>query len=122
MKDPGLPPILEEPPAHSIQYQHDMLGEEISGGVTVPIVEDMIEGAMPCHLSNEDMALVLYKPVNKPALVGLNITSPSIIVSSDLIRGLKSKLIMTKLSLYLNLIFGLFTIYIILQYCTLYNF
>ena len=80
-----------------------MLGEEISGGVTMPIVEDMIEGAMPCHLSNEDMALVLYKPVNKPALVGLNITSPSIIVSSDLIRGLKSKLIMTKLSLYVNL-------------------
>uniref|UniRef100_A0ACD5TCM4 Uncharacterized protein n=1 Tax=Avena sativa TaxID=4498 RepID=A0ACD5TCM4_AVESA len=100
--DPGLPPILEEPPAHSIQYQHEMLGGEISSGVTVPIVEDMIDGTMPCHLSSEDMALVLYKPVNKPALLGLNIASPSIIVSSDLIRGLKSKLIMTKLLLCLD--------------------
>uniref|UniRef100_A0ACD5TCN2 Uncharacterized protein n=1 Tax=Avena sativa TaxID=4498 RepID=A0ACD5TCN2_AVESA len=89
--DPGLPPILEEPPAHSIQYQHEMLGGEISSGVTVPIVEDMIDGTMPCHLSSEDMALVLYKPVNKPALLGLNIASPSIIVSSDLIRGLKNQ-------------------------------
>jgi hypothetical protein len=80
-----------------------MLGEEISNGVTVPIVEDMIEGSMPCHLSSEDMALVLYKPVNKPALLGLNIASPSIIVSSDLIRGLKSKLIVAKLLLYFDL-------------------
>jgi hypothetical protein len=80
-----------------------MLGEEISNGVTVPIVEDMIEGSMPCHLSSEDMALVLYNPVNKPALLGLNIASPSIIVSSDLIRGLKSKLIVAKLLLYFDL-------------------
>lgn len=89
--DPGLAPILEEPPAHSVQYQHEMLGEETSSGVTVPIMEGMVQDAMPCHLSSEDMSLVLYKPVNKPALLGLSIANPSIIVSSDLIRSLKNQ-------------------------------
>lgn len=90
--DPGLPPILEEePPAPSIQFQHEMMRGEMNSGVTVPIVEDMIEGAMPTHLSSEDRALVLYKPVNSPALIGPSISNPSIIVSSDLIRGLKSQ-------------------------------
>ncbi|XBI45271.1 hypothetical protein VPH35_109762 [Triticum aestivum] len=68
-----------------------MLGEEINSGVNMPIVEDMIEGAMPSHLSSEDKALVIYKPVNKPTLFGLSIANPSIIVSSDLIRGLKNQ-------------------------------
>ncbi|XBH61459.1 uncharacterized protein [Aegilops tauschii subsp. strangulata] len=90
--DPGLPPILEEElPCPSIPYQHQMLGEEINSGINMPIVEDMIEGAMPSHLSSEDKALVIYKPVNKPTLFGLSIANPSIIVSSDLIRGLKNQ-------------------------------
>lgn len=93
-----------------------MLGEEINSGVTVPIVEDMIEGAMPSHMSSEDKALVIYKPVNKPTLFGLSITNPSIIVSSDLIRGLKSKSIMTKLLLYLYLPSYACLLFIILQY------
>jgi hypothetical protein len=86
-----------------------MLGEETSSGVTVPIMEGMVQDAMPCHLSSEDMSLVLYKPVNKPALLGLSIANPSIIVSSDLIRSLKSKLIMPKLYyIWINLLLHLY--------------
>ena len=93
-----------------------MLGEEISSGANMPIVEDMIEGAMPSHLSSEDKALVIYKPVNKPTLFGLSIANPSIIVSSDLIRGLKSKSIMIKLLLYLYLSSYTCLLFIMLQY------
>ncbi|RCV05517.1 hypothetical protein SEVIR_1G088900v4 [Setaria viridis] len=81
--DPGLPPIMEEePPAPSMAFQ--MLGEKING-VNMPSVEVMMEGVTSHHVPSEDMALVLYKPVDNPG-----ISSSSFIVSSDLIRGLKS--------------------------------
>uniref|UniRef100_A0A0A9G8L5 Uncharacterized protein n=1 Tax=Arundo donax TaxID=35708 RepID=A0A0A9G8L5_ARUDO len=89
--DPELPPIMEEEaPAPSMPFQHEMLGEDISSGINVPSVEDMMEGAMSPHVSSEDMALVLYKPVDNPALFGPGISSSSFTVSSDLIRGLKN--------------------------------
>ncbi|PUZ74029.1 hypothetical protein GQ55_1G032700 [Panicum hallii var. hallii] len=79
--DPGLPPIMEEePPAPSISFQ--MLGEKINSDVNMPSV---MEGSMSHHVPSEDMALVLYKPVDNPG-----ISSSSFIVSSDLIRGLKN--------------------------------
>ncbi|OEL36889.1 hypothetical protein BAE44_0002092 [Dichanthelium oligosanthes] len=89
--DPGLPPIMEEdPPAPSMAFQ--MLGEKINTGVNMPSVEVMMEGAMSHHVpsDSEDMALVLYKPVDNPLPFGPGISSSSFIVSSDLIRGLKS--------------------------------
>lgn len=73
----------EEPPAPSMAFQ--MLGEKING-VNMPSVEVMMEGVTSHHVPSEDMALVLYKPVDNPG-----ISSSSFIVSSDLIRGLKSK-------------------------------
>ncbi|KAF8685997.1 hypothetical protein HU200_043925 [Digitaria exilis] len=87
--DPGLPPIMEEePPAPSMAFQ--MLGEKINHVVDMPSVEVMMEGATSDHVPSEDMALVLYKPVDSPAPFGAGISSSSFIVSSDLIRGLKN--------------------------------
>uniref|UniRef100_A0A0A9CSK3 Uncharacterized protein n=1 Tax=Arundo donax TaxID=35708 RepID=A0A0A9CSK3_ARUDO len=89
--DRELPPIMEEEaPASSMPFQHEMLGEDINSGVNMPSVEDMMEGAMLPHVSSENMALVLYKPVDNPVLFGPGISSSSFIVSSDLIRGLKN--------------------------------
>lgn len=79
----------EEPPAPSIAFQ--MLGEKINHGVDMPSVEVMMEGAASHHVPSEDMALVLYKPADSAAPFGPASSSSSFIVSSDLIRGLKSK-------------------------------
>jgi len=84
----------EEPPAPSMSFQ--MLGEKIDSGVDIPSVEVMMEG-LTHHVPSEDMALVLYKPVDNPVPFGPGISSSSFIVSSDLIRGLKSKYIVTNL-------------------------
>ena len=84
----------EEPPAPSMSFQ--MLGEKINSGVDIPSVEVMMEGLTTHHVPSEDMALVLYKPVDNPPF-GPGISSSSFIVSSDLIRGLKSKYIVTNL-------------------------
>jgi len=82
--DPGLPPIMEEePPAPSISFQE--LGDKINCGVNMPSVEVMMEGSMSHYVPSEDMALVLYKPVENTG-----ISSSSFIVSPDLIRGLKN--------------------------------
>ncbi|CAN6243022.1 unnamed protein product, partial [Urochloa humidicola] len=87
--DPGLPPIMEEePPSPSMAFQ--MLGEEINGGVNMPGLEVVMESAMSHHTPSEDKALVLYKPVDNSVAFGPGISSSSFIVSSDLIRGLKS--------------------------------
>lgn len=87
--DPGLPPIMEEePPAPSMSFQ--MLGEKTNSGVDIPSVEVMMEGLTTHHVPSEDMALVLYKPVDNPIPFGPGISSSSFIVSSDLIRGLKN--------------------------------
>ncbi|WVZ77919.1 hypothetical protein U9M48_025714 [Paspalum notatum var. saurae] len=88
--DPGLPPIMEEePPAPSMAFQ--MMGEKIYSGVNIPSVEVMMEGAISHHAPSEDMALVLYKPVDNTVPFGPGISSSSFIVSSDLIRDLKNK-------------------------------
>ncbi|CAN6277542.1 unnamed protein product [Urochloa humidicola] len=87
--DPGLPPIMEEePPSPSMAFQ--MLGEKINSGVNMPSLEVMMEGVMSQHTPSEDKALVLYKPVDNSVAFGPGISSSSFIVSSDLIRGLKS--------------------------------
>ncbi|XP_062218180.1 uncharacterized protein LOC133918350 [Phragmites australis] len=89
--DRGLPPIMEEePPAPSMAFRREMLGEEINSDVIMPSVEDLMEGAMAPHVSCEDMSLVLYKPVDNLVPFGPGISSSSFIVSSDLIRGLKN--------------------------------
>ncbi|CAN6247214.1 unnamed protein product, partial [Urochloa humidicola] len=89
--DPGLPPIMEEePPSPSMAFQ--MLGEKINGGVNMPSLEVVMEGAMSHHTPSEDKALVLYKPVDNSVAFGPGISSSSFIVSSDLIRGLKTML------------------------------
>jgi hypothetical protein len=85
----------EEPPAPSMSFQ--MLGEKINSGVDIPSVEIMMEGLTTHHVPSEDMTLVLYKPVDNPLSFGPGISSSSFIVSSDLIRGLKSKYIVTNL-------------------------
>jgi hypothetical protein len=98
----------EEPPAPSMEFQ--MLEEKINSGVNMPSVEVMMEGVMSHHVPSEDMALVLYKPVDNSVTFGPGISSSSFIVSSDLIRGLKSKYIATnQLSLitYINIILHL---------------
>lgn len=87
--DAELPPIMEEePPAPSMPFQ--MLGEKINNGVDIPSMEFMMEGLTTHHVPSEDMALVLYKPVDNSAPFGRGISSSSFIVSSDLIRGLKN--------------------------------
>ena len=90
----------EGPPAPSISFQE--LGDKINCGVNMPSVEVMMEGSMSHYVPSEDMALVLYKPV-----YNTGISSSSFIVSPDLIRGLKSKIVTNHLSshLYLNLLF-----------------
>ncbi|KAK3155993.1 hypothetical protein QOZ80_2AG0101420 [Eleusine coracana subsp. coracana] len=89
--DPGLPPIMEEEPtAPSMAFQYEMLGKERTSDVNMPSVEDMVEtSSSPC-MSSEDMALVLYKPVDNSALFGPGISSSSFIVSPDVLRGLKN--------------------------------
>ncbi|KAL6888519.1 hypothetical protein ACP4OV_009545 [Aristida adscensionis] len=87
--DPGLPPIMEEPPQAPMAFQYEMLGEEVNSGVSMPIVEDMMEGIVSPHASTDDMALVVYKQVDNP-VVGPGISSSSFVVSSDLIRRLKN--------------------------------
>ncbi|KAL6629173.1 hypothetical protein ACP70R_028938 [Stipagrostis hirtigluma subsp. patula] len=90
--DPGLPPIMEEEPlALSTALKHETLGEEANTGVSMPSVEDMMEGTVSPHVSSDDMALVLYKQVDNPLLVGPGISSSSFIVSSDLIHCLKNR-------------------------------
>lgn len=85
----------EEPPAPSISFQ--MPGEKINSGVGIPSVEVMMEGLTTHNApSEEDLALVLYKSVDSPPF-GPGISSSSFIVSSDLIRGLKSKYTVSKL-------------------------
>jgi len=73
----------EGPPAPSISFQE--LGDKINCGVNMPSVEVMMEGSMSHYVPSEDMALVLYKPVENTG-----ISSSSFIVSSDLIHGLKN--------------------------------
>jgi hypothetical protein len=87
----------EEPPAPSMAFQYEMLGKESSSGVNMPSVEDMMETSISPCVSSEDMALVLYKPVDNPVLFGPGISGISFIVSSDVLLGLKSKLIMLNL-------------------------
>ncbi|TVU33470.1 hypothetical protein EJB05_25290 [Eragrostis curvula] len=88
--DPGLPPIMEEPPAPSFAFEYEMTGGESNSSVDMPSVEDMMESAISPCVSSEDMALVLYKPVDNHVLFGPNISSSSFIVSSDVLRGLKN--------------------------------
>uniref|UniRef100_A0A0E0JVE3 Uncharacterized protein n=1 Tax=Oryza punctata TaxID=4537 RepID=A0A0E0JVE3_ORYPU len=90
--DIGLPPIMEEEmPGPSMPFGHEMLGEEIHNIVSMPIMEDMVGGAMESHPSSEDKALVLYKPVDSTVRIGPGTMNPSIIISPDLIRGLKNQ-------------------------------
>ncbi|KAL5208845.1 hypothetical protein ABZP36_033280 [Zizania latifolia] len=90
--DIGLPPIMEEElPGPSMPFGHEMLREEINSAVSMPIMEDNVKGDMESHLSREDKALVLYKPVDNTVLIGPSISNPSIIISPDLIRGLKNQ-------------------------------
>jgi hypothetical protein len=83
----------EETPGPSMPFGHEMLGEEIHSVVSMPIIEDMLGGAMESHPSSEDKALVLYKSVDNTACIGPGTSNPSIIISPDLIRSLKSKLL-----------------------------
>ncbi|KAF0925123.1 hypothetical protein E2562_015406 [Oryza meyeriana var. granulata] len=90
--DIGLPPIMEEEtPGPSTPFGHEMLGEEIHNVVSMPIMEDMVGDAMESHPSSEDKALVLYKPVDNTVCIGPGTLNPSIIISPDLIRGLKNQ-------------------------------
>ncbi|XP_052141349.1 uncharacterized protein LOC127761150 [Oryza glaberrima] len=95
--DIGLPPIMEEEtPGPSMPFGHEMLGEEIHSVVSMPIIEDMLGGAMESHPSSEDKALVLYKPVDNTACIGPGTSNPSIIISPDLIRSLKNQAFMQR--------------------------
>uniref|UniRef100_A0A0D9VC51 Uncharacterized protein n=1 Tax=Leersia perrieri TaxID=77586 RepID=A0A0D9VC51_9ORYZ len=90
--DIGLPPIMEEEtPGPSMSFGHEMLGEEINSAVSMHIMEDMVGGDMESHPSGEDKALVLYKPVDNTVHIGMGTLNPSIIISPDLIRGLKNQ-------------------------------
>ncbi|KAL5213011.1 hypothetical protein ABZP36_023858 [Zizania latifolia] len=90
--DIELPPIMEEEsPGPSTPFGHEMLGEEINSAISIPIMKDNMEGEMESHLSSEEKALVLYKPIDNTVLIGPGISNPSIIISTDLIRGLKNQ-------------------------------
>jgi hypothetical protein len=98
----------EEPTAPSMAFQYEMLGKESCSDVNMLSVEDMMETSISPCVSIGDMALVLYKPVDNPVLFCPGISGSSFRISSDVLRGLKSKPITTNLfscPFYLHLLF-----------------
>lgn len=86
--DAELPPIMEEEePSFSAQFGQKMpLTEQTNCSSMTGIVAGMVEGE-PSFPSNEERALVLYKPVDNPLVM----SPTSFRVRPDLIDGLKNQ-------------------------------
>nr|CAD1824888.1 unnamed protein product [Ananas comosus var. bracteatus] len=95
--DAELPPIIEEEDLAvplDIEQQPQLMKEEASVPAMVigsgPVVEDG-PPTLPTLPSNEERALVLYKPVEGQLLFGPGGSNVSFRVSSDFLYGLKSQ-------------------------------
>ncbi|XP_072992714.1 uncharacterized protein [Typha latifolia] len=76
--DADLPPIMEEEQLPSV------------AGIVESVMDD---DSVPTLPSNEERALVLYKPVDAQLLIGPSQSNVSFRVSSDLIHGFKNQIL-----------------------------
>ncbi|XP_058113515.1 uncharacterized protein LOC131256608 [Magnolia sinica] len=89
--DAEMPPIMEQEAVNPLGFDQ-LLPEEHLMGSTQQSVAPM-EVAVPSLPSNKEMALVVYKPFNNPLLQPMKSPNLSFRVNTDLIRGLKNRVL-----------------------------
>lgn len=92
LKDADLPAIMEDSePASTMVFDQQLPQGNISDGALPSLGSVASEDMSTYPSSNEERAIVLYKPVETPAILSSPPTNVALSFSSDFINGLKSK-------------------------------